>query len=267
MSKQRTKIPTEKETHLLYLCDHTCCICRESDKGIQIHHINRDSQDNNLKNLAVLCLTCHDKAHKTGGLTRNFSPDYITKCRDEWIKTVISRREESDERHIEMKTKKDSKEHPKDKLQNMWSYRPSLTTFEIAVIKSLPKIKAELSLIERAQLSEAKTTVDSVKAVANYNESLKSILIMLADFYHPEYFKDQSPKEFFEEITSARSKFFGIVSEPYGHNSAGTMRSQIYQSLRTQDIDHLIETMVGGFTGEYDFDFKHWVNSWRNADR
>lgn len=267
MSKQRTKIPKNKETHLLYLCEHTCCICRESDKGIQIHHINKDSQDNNLKNLAVLCLTCHDKAHKTGGLTRNLSPDYITKCRDEWIKTVNSRREESNEGHIEMKTEKDSKEHPKDKLQNMLSYRPFLTTFEIAVINSLPKIKAELSLIKREELSKAKTTVDSVDAVANYNESLKSILIMLADFYHPEYFKHQSPKEFFEEITSARDKFFGIVSEPYGPDSAGTMRSQIYQSLRTQDIDDLIETMVGGFVGEYNFDFKHWVNSWRNANR
>ena len=90
---------------------------------------------------------------------------------------------------------------------------------------------------------------------------------MLADFYHPEYFKDQSPEEFFEKITSARDEFFGIVSEPYGPNSAGTMRSQIYQSLRTQDIDDLIETMVGGFVGEYSFDFKHWVNSWRNANR
>ena len=37
MAKHRTSIPKELAAHVRWLSDDTCCICREREKGIQIH--------------------------------------------------------------------------------------------------------------------------------------------------------------------------------------------------------------------------------------
>ena len=270
MSKQRKKIPQESKTTLLYICDHTCCVCRKS-QDIQIHHINGDSQDNNLENLALLCLTCHDKAHKRGGLTRNFSPDYITKCRDEWIETVLRIRQKGEERHVKMKNEKDNKKPANLEVQDIFSPSQPLTTLQIAISNSLPKIKTELLVKRNEQLSEAITmrTIDMVNAYTAYNESLKSILIMVADFCDPRHFEDQSPKEFFEEIISTRRRFFGLISHhhPDSPYMWGRMQREIYHTLCGEDIDNLIEYLIGTLLLEKGFDYKHWKKSWRNANR
>ena len=266
MSKQRKKIPKQTEITLLDICDHTCCVCRESQE-IQIHHINKDSQDNNIENLAVLCLNCHDKAEKTGGLSRNFSPEYITKRREEWIAIC----EERKEKHVKRKNEKDNKKPANLEPQDIFSQGQPLTTLQIAIINSLPKIKAGLLVKRNKQLSEAVTmsTIDMVNAYTAYNESLKSILIMVADFCDPRHFEDQSPKEFFEEIISTRRRFFSLISHhhPDSPYMWGRMHREIYHTLCGEDINNLIENLISTFLLENDFDYKHWKKSWRNANR
>jgi len=266
MSKQRKKIPERTEITLLDICDHTCCVCRESQE-IQIHHINKDSQDNNIENLAPLCLICHDKAEKTGGLSRNFSPKYITKRREEWIAMC----EERKEKHVKRKNEKDNKKPANLEPQDIFSQGQPLTQLQIATINALPRIKTELLVKRNKQLSEAitTTTIDMVNAYTEYEKSLKSILIMVADFCDPRHFIDQSPKEFFEEIISTQSKFFSLISHfhldpPY---MWGRIRREIYHDFCGDYIDNCIKQVIRTFLLENDFDYKHWEKSWQNANR
>ncbi|NQE44454.1 hypothetical protein C5S31_00345, partial [ANME-1 cluster archaeon GoMg2] len=64
MTKYRKKIPQKIEAEILFHNDRTCCICKDSNKGVQIHHIDGDPGNNIPSNLAVVCTDCHDKIHK-----------------------------------------------------------------------------------------------------------------------------------------------------------------------------------------------------------
>lgn len=62
----RTAIPSDVETQLLHLSRRRCCLCFGllGDFGIkkgQIAHLDQDATNNNLANLAFLCLEHHDE--------------------------------------------------------------------------------------------------------------------------------------------------------------------------------------------------------------
>jgi hypothetical protein len=52
----RPRIPEEIEVTVLFDNDHTCCVCRQYHKDVQLHHIDGDNRNNDQSNLAVLCL-------------------------------------------------------------------------------------------------------------------------------------------------------------------------------------------------------------------
>lgn len=91
--KIRVPIPEETSTELMYLSDNTCCVCMISEKTIQIHHIDEDPSNNNIENLSVLCLECHNKTMIKGGFGRKLTPSIVTKFRKEWYETVKRKRE------------------------------------------------------------------------------------------------------------------------------------------------------------------------------
>ena len=77
---------------LLESSNFLCCLCKGT-KGTSyiIHHIEEysKSQDNNYENLAVLCPSHHDDAHKQGKtLTNKITPDNIRKAKSKWEKLV-----------------------------------------------------------------------------------------------------------------------------------------------------------------------------------
>ena len=147
MGKQRTKIPENIASHVRWLSDDTCCICNEREKGIQIHHIDGDPQNHNVKNLAVLCLECHNKTQQKGGFTRSYDQSYVTLRRNKWLKNVNKRREEADKIDHKRRTgQKSSGNQPKDKRQSRLDFlQESSFELEVIFIKSLPKWKTELS--------------------------------------------------------------------------------------------------------------------------
>ena len=143
MAKQRTTIPEDIASHARWLSDDTCCICNEREKDIQLHHIDEDPQNHSIKNLAVLCLECHNETQKKGGFTRKLNPNYVTKCRDKWIETVYLRREEANKGDIKRRTgEKSSGNQPKDKRQSRLDFLQETSfEFEVIFIKSTPKIQ------------------------------------------------------------------------------------------------------------------------------
>lgn len=83
-AKNRKKIPHEIEAEILYINDRTCCICKHSTKGAQIHHIDGNPDNNDPNNLAVVCTEHHDEIHKSGGFTKGISPTLLKKYKRNW---------------------------------------------------------------------------------------------------------------------------------------------------------------------------------------
>jgi hypothetical protein len=62
------------------------------ERPVQIHHIDENPANNDVSNLAVLCLLCHDKTQVHGGFGRTYSPGAIRKYRDDWLRIVREKR-------------------------------------------------------------------------------------------------------------------------------------------------------------------------------
>jgi hypothetical protein len=90
--KIRIEIPREKAAKVLFLSDRTCCVCRVPKKPVQIHHIDEDPRNNELENLAVLCLDCHRETMLRGGFDRKLDGEQVTLYRDDWFHTVARNR-------------------------------------------------------------------------------------------------------------------------------------------------------------------------------
>jgi len=81
--KERIPIPDDLAATVMFASDRTCCICRQERK-VQIHHIDEDPTNNNLDNLAVICLHCHSDAHTTGAFVRSMTPELIRLYNSSW---------------------------------------------------------------------------------------------------------------------------------------------------------------------------------------
>ena len=98
--KNRVKIPPDLEAEIIYRSDFTCCICRIRWKGTQIHHIDGDPSNNDLKNLALLCLQCHNDTQIKGGFGRKLTSNIVIRFRNEWYETVEEIRQQVKENKI-----------------------------------------------------------------------------------------------------------------------------------------------------------------------
>lgn len=76
---------------LMFANDHTCCICREKGKHVQIHHIDGDDSNNDPANLAILCIECHSRVTGDEGLGRRFTPGEIVQYKRTWELIVKGR--------------------------------------------------------------------------------------------------------------------------------------------------------------------------------
>lgn len=80
--------------NLLHQTDHRCCKCQTED-NLQIHHIDGDHDNNDVNNLAVLCIKHHDAAHYGGGnFYLKLKPDAIKKYMRDWTNCVKQQRKE-----------------------------------------------------------------------------------------------------------------------------------------------------------------------------
>lgn len=84
MAKKRPKVPKRTEADLMFFNEHTCCICREKGKDVEIHHIDSDKKNNDMSNLSVLCLDCHSKVTGKRGRGRSYTPLEVSKNKRDW---------------------------------------------------------------------------------------------------------------------------------------------------------------------------------------
>jgi len=90
--RKRIPIPRAIEADVLFASDRTCCVCRVKGRQIQIHHIDDNPANNDPKNLAVLCLECHNDTQIRGGFGRKLNANQVIRYRDDWLIQVATSR-------------------------------------------------------------------------------------------------------------------------------------------------------------------------------
>jgi 5-methylcytosine-specific restriction endonuclease McrA len=85
-TKRRPKIDPATEDSILVRSQHRCCICYA--EGVQIAHADDDRNNNEEDNLIPLCLRCHDKVSKKGGMTRGYTPEQLRMYKRRWFDEV-----------------------------------------------------------------------------------------------------------------------------------------------------------------------------------
>lgn len=84
MRKLRIEIPDRISSELLFLNRHRCCICHMPRKAVQIHHIDENPANNDMRNLAVLCVDCHSIVSGNQGFGKNYSRKEISLFKKHW---------------------------------------------------------------------------------------------------------------------------------------------------------------------------------------
>lgn len=80
----RQSVPDNIAVKVLAANRHTCCICREGGKHVQLHHIDGNPSNNVPQNLAVVCLDHHSRVTGDEGLGRRFTPQEVREYKLEW---------------------------------------------------------------------------------------------------------------------------------------------------------------------------------------
>lgn len=95
MKKSRTQIPSGIAAQVQFLSDRTCCVCHSRGKPTQIHHLDEDPSNHDLRNLALLCLECHNSTMIQGGVARKLDAEQVVLYRDNWHQLVATKRAQS----------------------------------------------------------------------------------------------------------------------------------------------------------------------------
>ncbi len=88
--KRRRPLQGTVADELMFRNRHTCCICHDSSKHVQIHHMDENPSNNRIENLAVLCLDCHSRVTSDQGLGRRFTAEELRRYKREWESLNVS---------------------------------------------------------------------------------------------------------------------------------------------------------------------------------
>lgn len=95
MTSKRVHLPAQLAAEVMFASDRTCCVCRREKNKTQIHHIDGDPSNNDVDNLAVICLHCHSDAHTDGAFVRNLIPELLSLYNRNW-RALVAKRLHSD---------------------------------------------------------------------------------------------------------------------------------------------------------------------------
>jgi hypothetical protein len=259
----RVPISAEVATEAIFASDRTCCVCGERGKAVQIHHIDEDSGNSGIENLAVLCLECHNQTQISGGFGRKLNAGLVIKYRDEWLKRVIDRRERADQIVIG-KIAGAGPAHPLPAGTERMEFSTVHLEAVVAFVEQLPATKAELLRIAHTKWDTGVTS-QMVQGSYEYIDALQGILSRLAAFYAQGSF-GEDPRRLFSEIVASRFRWHRVHSEPYGPGTGGTIVNVLCCGNVAADVEAMIEDVVRSLVGLGDaFEFQLWVQRWREA--
>ncbi|MBK3659932.1 HNH endonuclease [Bradyrhizobium diazoefficiens] len=258
MPKERTSVPEDVSAEVLFLQDHTCCICREPGKRIQIHHIDGNPTNHFVNNLAVLCFDDHDRTQVRGGFGRTLLAAEVEKYRVDWIARVADRRARADNIAIASMSRT-----MKPDLSAEWN-RPSDTQL-IAYIEHLPSLRKVAH--DRARNDwDSGVTGQMRGAALEIIDILERVLLHLSAWYPPDHFGPDGAGKYFNDYVASRYLWHRSVSEPAGPGSGGTMIHILTAHGVMEDLSRTVEDMVEAL-GMGEINLPLWRTKWRVAGR
>lgn len=81
---KRKPIPQGIQRNVLYKCAKVCCVCRERGTPIELHHIDKDRNNNTENNIIAICRNCHDNAHAKHTMSKNLTPELLRDFKQRW---------------------------------------------------------------------------------------------------------------------------------------------------------------------------------------
>lgn len=269
--KNRIPIPKDIAADILYSFDRTCCVCNEKGKSIQIHHIDEDPSNNDLDNLSVLCLECHEETQIKGGFGRKLDSNQIIKYKQEWTKRVQERRIQADNL-ASLKTTGEAKPNEEsptefnyyDYLNTYWEDFENSKEFETKRLENyLHKVAEIKKTVYKFAQPNWDTGVTMTMNQASYDivDFYEEILNELSTFYPHQHF-EEDPKKFFNELISSKYKWHRHIRDTFGLGRNGTIVSTVVAGVVMTEVDQMIIDMVTELSEKYEFEFKKWLSKW-----
>jgi hypothetical protein len=262
MAKDRIEVPKDIAATLEFRSDRTCCICHERGRPIQIHHIDEDPSNNDINNLAVLCLLCHNETQIRGGFGRKLDAPQVIKYRDDWIARVQKRRDTADEIASAHQTPS-VRDRIIEPTQRETLPDPAKT---INYIQILPAIRRDI--YSRSQ-QKWDTGVTSTMNQGCYDviDVMEQLLVALADWYLPNHFDGLTPSDYMNAMTASRFTWHRAHLEPNGIGTGGTMIGTMVGGYVMEDLERMVVDIVSSLGMQIeDFEFDAWKQKWEAAD-
>lgn len=247
--KSRIPVPTDVRAEISYMADNVCCYCTVPGRALQLHHIDENPANNDIDNLVLLCLECHNKTQIKGGFGKKASPEEIKKYRNMWYKEMQSVRNTVKEELVKARTNSFETSIILDDCNQDYIYEknnPKLTGF----ILSIPSFY--ISLEKRAQILFDTGYISNIReGIYVKIGGLNDIIRELQSFYPNGHFKNDI------EITDIDSLFWEYaykIAEPEWPNNAGSMihcfAGEIFIDFLKFKIKQIV-TQLLGYEGSY----------------
>ena len=258
MGKERTPVPPEVSAEVLFLQDHTCCVCREPGKAVQLHHIDEDPTHHSIRNLAVLCFDDHDRTQVRGGFGKRLLSAEVEQYRDDWLERVAQRRAKADELAVASMGRSSISSE-----SSAWSPPPNAQL--VAYINHLPALRRAAYENARPEWDSG-VTAQMRGATSEVIDILERVLNYLSAWYPPDHFGSGGAKKHFNDYVASRYLWHRSLHDPEGPGSGGTIVGVLAAGGVMEDLSRAVGEMVEALSvGE--IDLIKWQRSWRSAER
>lgn len=260
MTKTRIPIPSEIAAAVLFASDHTCCNCRERGRPAQIHHIDEEPSNNDIENLAVLCLLCHNETQMSGGFGRKLNADLVVQFRDDWLARVVSRRNKADAlAAIRMSGLAPTPLETIEDEPFMGSREDALVMY----VHTLPSVLAQAYQLAQPKWDTG-VTLDMIQGSYDVIDVVVQMFAHLASWLPVNHFNGKPADEYFSQYVSTRFIWHRALSEPDGIGTGGTFVGPITATRVLDDVERAVNEVVTALLwGREGFKLKAWQRDWK----
>ena len=263
-AKIRVPVPKVLASRVLYEHDHTCCVCNERSKRVQIHHIDEDPSNNAIENLTVLCLSCHDQTQISGGFGRKLRPTEVQLNRLKWIERVNGRRLAADKAAADVMSGATNGATENQTAQEEQEHSHASEAALLSYIKHLPDSLRSLYLSEREAFDEG-AQQEQTMATMRVADVLESQWLMLVDSYPADRFPP-NPREYISRYRHERGEFHLALARR-SDGWPGSMTTTFVGWAVLGDLEKMIEDTVSAIVRDESFDIESWTRRWRNVSK
>ena len=262
--KFRISVPQPTVAVVLFAADRTCCKCRIAGRAVQVHHIDDDPANNDPRNLAVLCLECHNETLVQGGFGRQLTGEQIVIYRDDWHRRVLTRRDDAD--RLSSKAMAATACQFSIVVPAAPPQIPDQTCL-LALVRSLPELRR---LAYRAAQSRwAGSTLDIVEGCWDVIRVFESSWVALASYYPAAHFGQEDSRDYFSSLIAERAGWHYLCGSTGGVGYSGTIVQVMTARAVLGEVERMIEETVLSLTGgnlggpdDLEIDLDAWRASW-----